>query len=178
MNIKNRQQLLLILALVAVGLFAADKLLITPLQASWKARSARIADLRKKVTEGRALIAREDTLRSRWDNMQTNTLPDDLSQAEQKLLKGVDTWSQESRISVTSINPQWKRAEQNFRTLQCRVEAAGSLNAVARFLFNLEQDPMAVRIENLELSARDAEGQQLAVGLQISGLVLIPEVKR
>ncbi len=178
MNIKNRQQLLLIIALAALGLFAADKLLITPLQASWKARSARIEDLRKKVTEGRALISRADTLRTRWEGMQTNTLPVDLSQAEQKLLKGVDTWAQESRISVTSINPQWKRAEDNFRIVQCRVEAAGSLNAVTRFLFNLEEDPMAVRIENLEVSARDAEGQQLAVGLQLSGLVLLPEAKR
>ena len=178
MNIKNRQQLLLILALVAVGLFAADKLLITPLQASWKARSARIADLEKKVSEGRALISRAETLRTRWDGMKTNTLPDDLSQAEQKLLKGVDTWSQESRISVTSINPQWKRAEESFRIVQCRVEASGNLNAVTRFLYNLEEDPMAVRIENLEVSARDAEGQQLAIGLQLSGLVLLPEVKR
>jgi hypothetical protein len=178
LNIKNRQQLLLIIALAALGLFAADKLLITPLQASWKARSARIADLTKKVTEGRALISRAETLRTRWEGMQTNTLPVDLSQAEQKLLKGVDTWAQESRISVTSINPQWKRAENDFRIVQCRVEATGSLNAVTRFLFNLEEDPMAVRIENLELSARDAEGQQLAVGLQLSGLVLLPEVKR
>ena len=37
---------------------------------------------------------------------------------------------------------------------------------------------MAIRIETLELSARDAEGQQLSMGLQVSGLTLAPEEKR
>lgn len=178
MNIKNRQQLLLIVALSAIGLFAADKLILTPLQSAWKARATRIAELSKRVAEGRGLIERESTLRARWAGMRTNTLPDDLSQAEQKLLKGFDTWSQESRISVTSINPQWKRGETGFRTLQCRVEASGSLSTVAKFLFNLEKDPMAIRIETLELSARDGEGQLLSVGLQVSGLSLAAEEKR
>ncbi len=178
MNMKNRQQLLLALALAAVGLMAADKLVLTPLQVSWKARAARLVDLRKKVADGRALAERERTLRARWSGMLSNTLPAEPSQAEQKLLKGVDAWSHEGRISVTSINPQWKRAEQDYRALQCRIEASGSLGAITRFLFALEKDPTAIRIESFELSSRDAEGQQLAVSLQISGLALAGEEKR
>jgi len=88
------------------------------------------------------------------------------------VLRAFDRWSSESRVSVLSINPQWKREADEYLTLQCRVEASGSLGAVARFIYELEHDPMAVKIESMELSARDNDGQQLALGLQVSGLAL------
>jgi hypothetical protein len=39
-----------------------------------------------------------------------------------------------------------------------------------KFLFNVERDPMALKIESVEITARDKEGQNLSLGLQISGL--------
>jgi len=172
MNVKNRQQLLTLLAISAAALFAADKLVLTPLKNAWTARSEGIEELRKRVGEGRSLVDREPSLRLRWDQMRTNTLPENASQAEQLVLRAFDRWSSESRVSVLSINPQWKREADEYLTLQCRVEASGSLGAVARFIYELEHDPMAVKIESMELSARDNDGQQLALGLQVSGLAL------
>jgi hypothetical protein len=52
------------------------------------------------------------------------------------------------------------------------------MGAVSRFLYDVEKDPMALRLEIVEVSSRDAEGQQLALGLQVSGLVLTPQEKR
>lgn len=172
MQIKNRQQLLLIVAGAVIGLLLADKLVITPLTAAWKARSTRIADLRKKVDDGEKLIKRADALNSRWAMMQTNALPNNNSLAEQQVLNAFDRWSQDARISVNSITPQWRRDRDDLVTLQCRVDAAGSVGTLARFLFNVERDPMALKIEAVEIAARDKDGQNLSLGLQISGLVL------
>jgi len=175
MKIKNRQQWLTIFALVVVGLFAADKLLLTPLAHLWSSRSKRVATLRKQVEDGRQLLRREQSLRSRWAQMRTNTLPNNPSLAEQQVLKAFDRWAQESRISVTSIVPQWKHDADDYMTLQCRVEAAGNMERVSQFLYNIERDAMALKLENVELSSRDNEGQQLSLGLQVSGLVLTPQ---
>jgi hypothetical protein len=171
-NIKNRQQLLVILAAAAIGLFAADKLLLEPLTKSWQARAKRIDDLRKQVREGRTLISWEADVRGGWDRMRTNTLPRDRSVAEQQILKAFDRWAQESRVNLTSITPQWKQDADEYTTLECRVEAAGDMSTLSRFLFDVEQDPMALKMQVIELSARDADGQQLSLGLQVSGLVL------
>ena len=122
--------------------------------------------------------SRENNLRNRWEQMRTNTLPNNPSMAEQQVLRAFDRWSQDSRISITSISPQWKHDADEYMTLQCRVEAAGTLNTLSRFLYDVEKDPMALKLEIVELSARDAEGQQLALGLQVSGLVLTPQEKR
>lgn len=168
----NRQQLLTILTISAAVLFVADRFVFGPLKTAWISRSDRIVELRKKVGDARILEGREAGLRLRWDQMRTNTLPDDPPRAEQLVLRAFDKWSSDSRVSILSINPQWKKESDDYLTLQCRVEASGSLGAISRFIYDLEHDPMAVKIESLELSSRDNDGQQLALGLQVSGLAI------
>ena len=178
MKIKNRQQLLIIGVIVVAAIFAGDKVLLTPLGNLWTARSKKIVELKKKVESGAQLIQREQNLHNAWNQMRTNTLPVNPSRAEQQLLSALNRWSQDSRISITSLSPQWKHDSDDYMTLQCRVEAAGNMNAVSRFLYDVEKDPMALRLEMVEISSRDAEGQQLALGLQLSGLVLTPQETR
>jgi len=173
-KIKNRQQILMIAAISVVALFAADKLLLTPLGNFWSARSKTIVELKKKVESGGQLAQRDKSLHARWDQMRTNTLPNNPSRAEQQLLRAFDRWSQDSRISITSLSPQWKHDADEYMTLQCRVEASGNMNALSRFLYDVEKDPMALRLEVVEINSRDPDGQQLALGLQVSGLVLTP----
>jgi hypothetical protein len=52
------------------------------------------------------------------------------------------------------------------------VDAAGDLDKLNHFLYSIERDPMALKLELLELGARDKDGQQISLGLQLSGLVL------
>jgi len=172
MQIKNRQQLLMIVAGVAFALWLGDSLVFTPLVKLWRSRATRVVELRKRVHDGEALVRRELAIRSRWSQMQSNTLPDNASLAEQQVLAAFDKWSQDARVSVNSITPQWKRDSDDYTTLECRVDASGSVGTLGRFLYNIEKDPMALRVESVEITARDKDGQQLSLGLQLSGLVL------
>ncbi len=183
MQIKNRQQLLILAALGGLALLVGDSLIFSPLGKAWKARAEKIVELRKQVEKGDRLLKHEegrDGYRASWARMQTNTLPSNPSLAEQQVLQAFDKWSQDSRISVNSITPQWKRNNgEDYMTLECRVDAAGNINTLSRFIYDLEKDPMALRVESIEITAKDKDGAQLAMGLQVSGLVLLPkEVKR
>jgi hypothetical protein len=177
MAIRNRQQWLVILAATGAALLIGDKLVLTPLTAGWQARSKQIAELTKQVNQGSLLVSRDSVIRNRWDQMRNGTLPDEVSAAENEVLQAFERWSQESRISISSIKPQWKRAGDDFMTLECRADAFGSIQAVTRFLYEVEKDPLALRVEAVEITSRDNDGQQLAVGLQVSGLQLgvVPE---
>lgn len=171
----NRQQLLAFAAVGVVGLFLADKLFIQPLTASWKNRAVEIAKLQKSIAQGRALIERERSIRDRWADMRKNAMPPDTSRAEQQLLQSFYEWSKNSRITVSSTKPQWKRGGgDDFSLLECRVEASGSLGALARFLYEVERSSAALKVESLEVTARDTGGAQLALGLLVSGLRLAP----
>jgi len=70
--VKSRQQGLAIVAILSVALLAGDRLLLTPLTKTWKARAERIAGLKQSVTQGVALIERDETIRSRWSTMRMN----------------------------------------------------------------------------------------------------------
>jgi hypothetical protein len=170
-----RQKLLLILAIVVVGLWAADRMIITPLTNLWKERSAKIVELRKLIVQGKALVDRDSSIRSRWEGMRTNTLPVEPSVAENEVLKAFERWSQDSRISINSIRPQWKRNADDYMTLECRADAFGSIQALTRFLYDLEQDPMALKVDLVEVTSHDNDGRQLSLAVQVSGLVLNPE---
>ncbi len=173
MNPQNRQRILLI-AVAALGtLFLGDRLIVTPLFQSWKDRSSRIGELRKQVEQGGTLVGRDSIIRGRWESMSTNTLPSEASIAESRVLKAFDRWSQESRISLTSIKPQWKRGSDDHALLECRVDAFGSLSTITRFLYEVEKDPLALKVDLLELSSRDNQGKQVTLGLLVSGLQLI-----
>jgi hypothetical protein len=171
-KINNRQQLLAIIAGVAIALLLGDKLLLSPLARSWKERSARIDALGKSINQGELLLVREQTIRNRWDHMRTNTLPDNVSAAENEVLQAFERWSQDSGISIASIKPQWKRTGDDFVTLECRADAFGNIQALTRFLYNVEKDPLALKVETMEIASRDNGGQQLSLALQVSGLLL------
>lgn len=175
MKIKNRQQALAILAGVALALWLGDKLVLSPLIKSWKERSTRITQLRKSIDQGALLVDREQTIRHRWESMRTNTLPENVSAAENEVLQAFEHWSQVSQISIASIKPQWKRTGEDYMTLECRADAFGTLEALTRFLYNAEKDPLALKVEALEITARDNDGRQLSLGLQVSALFLHPQ---
>ena len=175
MQLKNRQHLLAIIAIIAVTLLAGDKFVLSPLIAGWKQRAARLVELRKSVNQGSLLLAREQSIRDRWDQMRTNMLPNNVSVAENEVLRAFERWSQQSRLSVTSIKPQWKRTADDYMTLECRADAFGSLEALTRFLYDVERDSLALKVEAVEITTRDNEGQQLSLALQVSGLLLSPQ---
>ena len=172
MQIKNRQQLLIIGATVAIALFAGDQMVLSPLLKAWSARATHAVELRKKLADGKLLVQREQSIRSRWEQMSHNALPSNTSAAEQQVYKAIDLWAQNSGIAISAITPQWKHDSDDYMTFECRVDAAGDLGKLSRFLYSVERDPMALKLELVELGARDKEGQQLSLGLQLSGLVL------
>lgn len=170
MKIENRQQLLAVGAIALISLFLLDRLVARPLTAGWKTRSEKITRLQKQIIDGQATLKRAAAIRSRWDQMQTNTLAMDT--AERKLLEAFNRWSRASNISISSIQPQWKRGDDFYMTLECHANASGPVTAMAKFLYNIETDPMALRLDAVEIQSRDETGQTLALNLQVSGLVL------
>jgi hypothetical protein len=170
-NLTSRQQWLAVIAIAGVVFFVGDRILFTPLANAWSARSKHLHELKENVRQSQLLVDREVALRSRWENMQTNLLAADPSAAERQVLKAFDRWSQESRIGVTAIKPQWKQTQDDETRLECRVDAFGNLAAVTRFLYEIEQDPLAVKIDSLELTSRNDTGDEIALTLQVSGLL-------
>jgi hypothetical protein len=176
-EIKDRQKLLVMVTVGAVALFAADQLIRAPLVKAWGVRAARLNTLRSQVTRGRMLVQRERGIRNHWEDMQRKALTNNTSAAEQQVFRAIDSWAQDTGVIINAITPQWKHDSDDYITYDCRVDATGDISRLSRFLYHAEREPLALRIEDVELSARDKDGQQLALGLQLNGLLLNPPNK-
>lgn len=172
MDPNQRSRLLAIGAGAAVALLAGDALVLQPMIKSWNARSLRLANLRKSVADGQQLLQREASLRESWSHMRTNTLAQEVSVAEGQVLRAFEAWSRESGVAVGGIRPQWKRTDNDLQSLECRADISGNLPGISRFLYEAEQDPLGIKIESIEMTARDKTGDQIALALVVSGLQL------
>jgi len=172
MKTENRQKTLIIIAAAAVGLWFADTLVFEPMGKWWSSRQQQIIDLRKQVADGDSEIKREAITRSHWDNMRTNTLPNDSALAEREIISAFDRWSRDSGVEITGLLPQWKNDTDDYQTLNCRVEATGNILTLSKFIYDVESGPMALKLESMELGTRDNSSAQMTLGLQISGLAL------
>jgi Tfp pilus assembly protein PilO len=173
MKIQNREQLLMVAVLALVALWAGNLLVFGPMAKWWHARQDKIKELRQDVTQGKSLIRREAYIRGEWATMRTNSLPNDSSLAEQQVVGSLNNWVANSGVNVSSVTPQWQMDQDDYSTLDCRVEAAGDLGTLSRFLYEIESSPMALQLASVELTANDERGQQLTLGVEISGLALI-----
>ncbi len=174
MKLNKREMILVLLT----GAVVALAFILMPLAGQWSARQAQIKVLRAKVLEGQQLVKREDGIRSHWSEMQSNSLAANPSAAEQQFLKALDEWSRSAGVELTSLMPQWKNESTNYLTLACRVETAGDMATLSRFLYSLEKGPLALKLDGVELTSRDALGQQMTLGLELNGLALLAPAKK
>jgi Tfp pilus assembly protein PilO len=170
---KNRQEVLVALAVGAGVLWVGVNWVFTPLQDLWANRQVQIKNLREQVKDGNGMIHRDQAIRSHWSNMLSNALPANSSLAEQKFLTALDGWSHESGAVITSIMPQWKNEGSNYMTLTCRVETTGDLGSLSKFIYNIEKGPLMARLDTVELSSHDNNGQELTLGVEINALALL-----
>jgi len=166
---------LIIFAVVIIGLLVLDSFAIEPLIKTYKDREERIAKLRADYQRDKALVGRERGIRNYWRDISRRTLTNNPSAAEHQVFQAVDRWAQSSGAAVAGINPQWKKDSDDSMTYECHVDATGDLSRLGRFLYNVEKEDMALRLQAIELSARDKDGRQMAMSLQFSGLMLTPQ---
>ncbi len=168
---KSRERLLIFTTIICLSALGLDKAVVTPLMGLWEARAQEMEQLEKSLSKGQLLINREREIRRRWREMQRDSLPESVSQAENQVLKSFDQWINKSEINLVSLKPQWKTFEdEEYKTLECRAIAQGGIEEVARFLYELERDDLSIKVENMELTSRDEQGQSLMLEIIVSGV--------
>jgi hypothetical protein len=172
METKNREKLLMIATGTVAALWLLNLLLFGPLIDSWHGRSAEIAKLKKEIADGTMMVRRESTIRDRWDNMRGNALANNPTVAERQLFTAFDHWVTAGRVTEGSFRPQAQEGDTNFSTVDCRSDVSGTIETIPNFLKAMSKDPLANKVESFELTSKDDNGRQLALGLSLSGLIL------
>jgi len=167
---RRREAFLAFAAAACLVALVGDRLLLGPLTRAYEDRSSRIRALEIRVRRGRTLLAQEERWRGQRSEMATRMLPADASEAENVLLRGIDKWAATSGLRVTALQPRWQADGDGPDLLELRVAATGTMNSVVRFLFELETAPMALAVEDLDLTTRQKDGDTLTLNVRVTGL--------
>ncbi len=172
MKLPNRERLLLTVALSAVGILLADRWILGRLGNLWAERSEKIRTLQQSIARGRHLLNRETAITRRWEDMWQTALSQDTSSAEDIVIKAAHRWRNESRATFTTFTGQQGNEYSSYKTYNCQAETVGDLEAIVRFLYEMEADPLPIRAESVEIKSRDDTGSKLTLTLRFSGLQL------
>ena len=172
MGYRSHEKILLVVAALCVGALVGDRLVLTPLLGLWSERSDRIIRLRQDLAKADALLERSDSTRGRWNEMQAASLPADAAVVESIILNAISDWSRGSGLTVTSVKPRWGDEQDETSMIDCRVGARGQMREFARFLYDIETGPLALRTEEIKVSSREETGRNLTLNVRFTGLHL------
>jgi type II secretion system (T2SS) protein M len=175
MGFKNRERILIFVSLLCVAFLVGDKFIITPLASRWTKKSASISELEQSIEKASLVLRRKDLLSERWNDMKMKCLPGEKSIAEKQVLNAISDWVRESRIGITSLKPRWSGGDDEYEKLEFRLTATGNIDSVTRFLYELESDEIAIKLEDVEISSRDKRGRDFSLSIKFSGLVIQEE---
>jgi Tfp pilus assembly protein PilO len=172
MEADRRRRILIAAAILCVSVWVADSLVLTPMYSMWTGRAERIQEIKEELAKSTSLLDRRAELKSRWEDMKKRALPNRVSDAEKAVFEAVSRWTAESRLTVNSLKPRWTHLNKEVQTLEIELEGSGNLEAVVKFVYELECTPLPLRVTDMEIAAQDKEGGQLRLSLRFSGLVL------
>ena len=96
----------------------------------------------------------------------------ELAQAESQVLHALRDWSQDSRLTLSSVKPGKVVERGELLEMSFQAAGTGSMSAVSRFLWRIETARLPIRIHQLQLGARKEGSDDLSLQLSLSSLCL------
>jgi len=169
MALTSRERYITIAVLVAAGIFALDRLALSPYVARRAELTEQLAIKSQNVADAQALLGREQRLRSILTGMGP-TLRSDASTIEGELLHLLQGWQQKAGLGNASFQRVQAMNERGFMHLRFHVAAVGSLPSVAMLLYEVERSPIPLRVDDVQVTPKRESGDELQVQITVSTL--------
>jgi hypothetical protein len=129
--------------------------------------------LETQLAQARRVIDRREQLSEQWEEMKAGGLGADPSVIESRVLGAVGQWSQECGLPISTVKPDRDRNEgAGLREIFFNLVLAGDMEAVGRFLWEVENSALPLRIKEFQLGSRGGDGADLSLQIKLSALYL------
>jgi hypothetical protein len=177
MVLSKRERIIAVVAFAAVAVLVLDHYALSPLlDASARLdeeRTAAEAELGKSTT----LFHRQDVMAHKWKDMVTGGLKSDPAEAEGQVLHALQGWADQARLSLASVKPERSMQGEELREITVQTSGTGSMDAVSRFLYLIDESQLPLRIKDLQLGARREGTDDLSLQVRVSTLYLAQPAK-
>lgn len=171
MVLSKRERLILIVAIVAVAMLVADKFVVGPMSARRGEMKTHKLELQAELENAQLLFSRQKLMERKWKMLLSDGLKND-AEAESKIARALDEWSKDARLTLSSVKPERVASDKGLKEMTFVVAGMGSLEAVSRFLWQIETSPMPIKAKDMQIGSTNETGQSMSIQLRLSALSL------
>jgi len=171
MVLSKRERMVALAALLIVGAFVLDKSVLGPGWRKLQATENQKQELLAQVVEAQNLFERRSLLERKWKRMLSDGLRND-AEAESRVARALGDWAGDTRLTLTSVKPERAAGDKGLQEMTFMVAGKGRLDAVARFLYNVETAEMPIKVKDLQLGSAGESGDSMSLQLTLSALYL------
>lgn len=178
MAISRREKIIVAVTGVVLGAFALDRVILTPWLDRRADALARVDLAQQDLTRAQQTFQNDQRAQRNWRRMAGDTLRTDAPAAEAQVLNRVRDWAQDAGLSLTSLKPERNEREKGYHKVTIRATATGSMRGVSRFLFEVQNADVPLRVADMQLTSRKEGADDLTLNLGLSTIYLPPEEPR
>jgi hypothetical protein len=169
MVLSKREQLIVLLTVITVGLLIGNKFVYEPLREKRAALVEERDQLAKDREEANLLL-----LKMQRDKPLHKQLTEDgfknEDDADNKVAVAINEWSQKCGMTITSTRPEPVSTDKNLQEIRWQLSGNGSLDAAAKFIFEIEASKMPIKITSLTLGSNSDAGEKMTLALGVSAV--------
>ena len=174
--LSKRERIMALVAVAVVGFLVLNKFLIGPVAGRLQQLETQKSQLLVELDEAQNLFRKRRVLEKEWKNALLEGLRNEV-EAESKVGRALNEWSQEARLTLSSVKPDRVASDKGLKEMTFVVVGTGTLDAVARFLWHIETAPLPIKVKDMQLGSSNESGQSMSVQLRLSALCLGTEQK-
>ena len=168
MILSKRERLIIAVAAIVVALLVLNYYVVTPLLDARAAAEARKEHMLGEMDRAAQLLALERRVAPQWKEMTATGLKRDPAEAERQILHAVQNWFREAGLKLASLKPERLTEKKTLQEISVQATGTGSMNAVARFLWQVETAKVPIRVKELQLGTRKEGTDDLTLQLRFS----------
>lgn len=172
MILSKRERLIIVLAASALAAVVLYYYVATPLLDYRDALEVQKQKAQTEMDRATALLAHKRQIDPKWREMIAAGLKRDPTEAESQILHGVQDWSKETGLKLTSLKPERMTEKKTLQEITFQAVGTGSMNAVSKFLWRIETAKAPLRVKELQLGARKEGTDDLTLSLRLSTLYM------
>ncbi len=167
----KRERLLMWGVILLVGMFAADRLVVSPLQSRLDRLSNDLQAEEARINEANVLIDNKQLIQSRWASRMASGLHQDPADARMAIQSRLSEAAEQTGLALNNLSAGGNLDSGSFTEVRFSLTASGELPSVARFLEKVQEMPVPLAVLTCDLSKR-SDSNQLTLRLTVSTLVL------
>jgi hypothetical protein len=186
MTLNQRERNLVIGLAAVVALVGVFYVVVKPFLERGATISKDLAKAKQDRDDATMLLDRHPQVLRAWNSMRnTGVLRSDPYEAGQQVINVLQTWAQQSGVTINAANPEPPSAvsadsrpdkpESKFKRVNVHATVLGSTRALSQFLWRVESSPMVLRITQMQVTSKKEATDDLQLQLTLSTLSPLPD---